>query len=280
MPALSARGLRKAYGGQVALDGVDLTVAEGTVHGLLGPNGAGKTTLLRAVLGLVALDGGTLELPPTVGGFVETPGAYPYLTGRQNLELLAGLDDAPGDVREVLRRVDLQDRADTKVAGWSLGMRQRLGIAAGLLRRPDLLVLDEPANGLDPLGARALRDLVRELAADGLTVLLCSHDLAEVDALCEDVTVLVTGRVVWTGSTTELRARPGRSLLHTSDDARALLLAPAGVQVSAAGEGLVVVGATADLDDYVLALAGHGIAVRSLVRESLPLEQAFLELAA
>ena len=280
MPAaLTARGLRKAYDGIHALDGVDLTVTAGGVHGLLGPNGAGKSTLLRALLGLVRLDAGTLEVAGTVGGFVETPGAYPYLTGRQNLELLAGLDDEPGDVAEVLRRVDLADRADSKVSGWSLGMRQRLGIAAGLLRRPDLLVLDEPANGLDPLGARALRDLVRELAGDGLTVLLCSHDLAEVDALCEDVTVLVAGRVVWTGAAADLRSRPGRSLLRTSDDTRALALAPAGLQVAPGAEGLVVVGATHQLDDYVLALAAAGVAVRSLVAESLPLEQAFLELA-
>jgi ABC-2 type transport system ATP-binding protein len=277
---LTARGLRKTYDGIHALDGVDLTVAAGGVHGLLGPNGAGKTTLLRALLGLVRLDAGTLEVPGTVGGFVETPGAYPYLTGRQNLELLAGLDDAPGDVTEELRRVGLADRADSRVSGWSLGMRQRLGIAAGLLRRPDLLVLDEPANGLDPIGAKALRDLVRELARDGLTVLLCSHDLAEVDALCEDVTVLVTGRVVWTGAAADLRARPGRSLLHTSDDDRALAADPAGLQVTRGDGGLVVVGRTEDLDAYVLALAAQGIAVRSLVRESLPLEQAFLELAA
>jgi ABC-2 type transport system ATP-binding protein len=124
------------------------------VLGLLGPNGAGKTTLLRALLGLVRLDSGSLHVTGAVGGFVEAPGAYPYLTGRENLELLAGLDDHPGDVGDVLRRVDLDHRADTRVGGWSLGMRQRLGIAAGLLRRPDVLVLDEPANGLDPVGAR------------------------------------------------------------------------------------------------------------------------------
>ena len=279
MPAVVGRQLRKTYGDVAALDAVDLTVAPGTVHGLLGPNGAGKSTLLRVLLGLVRLDSGSLEVDGTVGGFVEAPGAYPYLTGRQNLALLAGLDDDPGDVTEALRRVDLLDRADTRVRGWSLGMRQRLGIAAGLLRRPSLLVLDEPANGLDPLGARALRELIRTVAADGLTVLLCSHDLAEVDALCDDVTVMVSGRVVWDGAIQELRARPGRTLLRTSDDAHALAASYDGVHAEPHPDGgLVVVADPAGLDGFVLQLAARGIAVRSMARESLPLEQAFLEL--
>src|SRR3954447_11303236 len=265
MPAIVGSGLVKTYGDVVALDAVDLTVEPGTVHGLLGPNGAGKSTLLRALLGLVRLDAGSLEVEGTVGGFVEAPGAYPYLTGRQNLELFAGLDDEPGDVTEALRRVDLLERADSKVRGWSLGMRQRLGIAAGLLRRPGVLVLDEPANGLDPLGARALRDLVRGLAAEGLTVLLCSHDLTEVDAVCDDVTVMVRGRVVWAGAITDLRSRPGRTLLRTSDDDRALLMAPDTVTVEPHPDGGLVVGAnTAGLDAYVLQLASQGIAVRSM----------------
>jgi ABC-2 type transport system ATP-binding protein len=269
--------LRKAYGEHLALDGVSLSVATGTVHGLLGPNGAGKTTLLRVLLGLVRPDSGDIRVDGTVSGFVETPGAYPYLSGRRNLELLAALDDAPADVDEALRKVGLDDRADRKVGGWSLGMRQRLGIAAGLLRRPDVLVLDEPANGLDPLGAQQLRALVRELAGDGLTVLLCSHDLHEVDAVADDVTVLVTGRVVWSGTTAELRERPGASLLSTSDDARAVALL-ADVEAQPHEDGLRVVGSTEQLDTVVLRLAAEGIAVRRLVRESLPLEQAFLEL--
>jgi ABC-2 type transport system ATP-binding protein len=277
--AVTARGLRKQYGEHAALDGVDLVVQQGTVHGLLGPNGAGKTTLLRVLLGLVRPDAGTVEVTGTVGGFVETPGAYPYLTGRQNLAHLASLDAEPGDVEEVLQRVGLADRADTRVRGWSLGMRQRLGIAAGLLRRPDLLVLDEPANGLDPVGALALRALVRDLSRDGLTVLLCSHDLHEVDALADDVTVLVGGRVVWDGTTGELRRRPGASLLSTSDDGEATRLAgELDVQPHASG-CLLVRATTEELDRYVLELARHGIAVRELVREGLPLEQAFLELA-
>jgi ABC-2 type transport system ATP-binding protein len=281
VPAVAARELRKSFGSTVALDGLDLTVERGTVHGLLGSNGAGKSTLLRILLGLVGAESGRLEVPGTVGGFVEAPGAYPYLTGRQNLELLAALDDRPGDVEQVLGRVDLLDRADSKVGGWSLGMRQRLGIAAGLLRRPDLLVLDEPANGLDLHGARALRELIRELAADGLTVLLCSHDLAEVDALCSAVTVIATGRSVWSGPIGELRARPGSALLTSSDDAAATRIAAAqGLAVTRHPDGALSLSAgTADLDRYVLALAREGVAVRSLVRAAVPLEQALLDLA-
>jgi ABC-2 type transport system ATP-binding protein len=276
--AVAVRGLHKRYGDRTALDDVSLTVQQGRVHALLGPNGAGKTTLLRVLLGLVRADGGSAEVTGTVGGFVETPGAYPYLTGRQNLQLLAALDDEPGDVDGVLARVDLSDRADTRVGAWSLGMRQRLGIAAGLLRRPDVLVLDEPANGLDPAGAHALRGLVRGLTKDGLTVLLCSHDLPEVDAVADDVTVLVRGRVVWGGAIADLRARPGAHLLTTSDDERALA-APHELDVTRHPDGgLLVIATGAQLDDYVIGLARQGIAVRELVREGLPLEQAFLEL--
>ena len=278
MNAVEAVGLRKAFHGVTALDGLDLVVAPGTVHGLLGPNGAGKTTLLRVLLGLVHLDAGSCAVDGTVGGFVEAPGSWPYLTGRRNLEVLAGLDDTAGDVDEVLDRVGLTDRADTKVGGWSLGMRQRLGIAAGLLRRPQLLVLDEPANGLDPLGARQLRDLVRSLASDGLTVLLCSHDLTEVDAVCSEVTVIVKGRAAWQGPVATLRSRPGRCLITTSDDGRARALAP--VDLDDVESGLSFVATTEVVDSYVLALAAAGIAVRSLERESLPLEQALRELVA
>jgi ABC-2 type transport system ATP-binding protein len=273
------RGMRKSYAATRALDGVDLDVRSGTVHGLLGPNGAGKSTVLRSILGLVRLDSGTVEVRGSVAGFVEIAGSYPYLTGRQNLEVLARLDDQRGDVGGVLHQVDLADRADTKVAGWSLGMRQRLAIAAALLRSPDVLVLDEPANGLDPLVARALRDLLARLAGAGLTVLLSSHDLAEVDALCEDVTVLVSGRVAWTGTVAALRARPGRHLLRSSDDALALSLAIDGLMVAPADDvGLELRGETAAVDAFVVALGRRGIAVRSLRQAAVPLEEAFLEL--
>ncbi|MDP9181776.1 MAG: ABC transporter ATP-binding protein, partial [Actinomycetota bacterium] len=186
------------------------------------------------------------------------------------------LDDEPGDVDEVLARVDLVARADTKVGTWSLGMRQRLGIAAGLLRHPDVLVLDEPSNGLDPAGALALRTLIRDVATDGLTVLLCSHDLPEVEALADDVTVLVAGQLRWHGTVAALRTRPGAHLLCTSDDSQAMALATC--EVRARDGALEVTATTEELDAYVIALAQHGIAVRALTREGIPLEQAFLEL--
>jgi len=161
---------------------------------------------------------------------------------------------------------------------YSMGMKQRLMLAQAIMRAPEVLVLDEPANGLDPLGARQLRDLVRTLAADGLTVLLCSHDLTEVDAVCEEVTVVRSGRDVWRGPVAELRARPGRCLLSTSDDRRAAALAP--VDLDDTESGLSFVATTEVLDRFVLGLAAEGIAVRSLVRESLPLEQALRDLVA
>ncbi|MDT7570752.1 MAG: type transport system ATP-binding protein [Actinomycetota bacterium] len=279
MTGVVGRGLRKTYGATTALDGVDLDVPRGSVHGLLGPNGAGKSTLLRALLGLVRLDAGTIELDGVVAGFVEVPGAYPYLTGRRNLEVLTRLDDHPGDVEQALAQVDLTDRADTKVAGWSLGMRQRLAIAAALLRAPDVLLLDEPANGLDPRAARGLRDLVRQLADSGITALLSSHDLSEVDAVCDDVTVLVAGRVAWSGTMAELRARPGRHRITTSDDPRALAMPSTDLAVEAAADGgLLLHGTIAAVDAFVLALAREQIAVRSLAPASLALEEAFLEL--
>ena len=278
MTGVVARGLRKTYGPIVALDGVDLVVRAGMVHGLLGPNGAGKSTLLRALLGLIRLDAGSLDVDGVVAGFVEVPGAYPYLTGRHNLEVLNRLDDVPGDVDAVLRQVDLTDRADSKVSGWSLGMRQRLAIAAALLRSPDVLLLDEPANGLDPLAARSLRDLVRRLAGDGLTVLLSSHDLPEVDAVCDEATVLVAGRVAWTGTMTALRSRPGRHLLRTSDDGRAARLATADLRIERTHDELLLHGTTEQLDAFVLLLAREGIAVRALGPATTALEDAFLEL--
>ena len=279
MTGVVGRGLRKTYGATTALNGVDLEVRPGTVHGLLGPNGAGKSTLLRSLLGLVRLDAGSIEVDGAVAGFVEVPGAYPYLTGRQNLDVLARLDDRPGDVAQALEQVELTDRADSKVSGWSLGMRQRLAIAAALLRSPDVLLLYEPANGLDPRAARALRELVRRLAADGLTVLLSSHDLPEVETVCDDVTVLVAGRVAWTGTMTDLRARPGRHLISTSDDTRALSVQATGLEIEPAADGgLLLHGTTAAVDAYVLSLARDGISVRSLAPASVALEEAFLEL--
>ncbi|MFD5543901.1 ABC transporter ATP-binding protein, partial [Streptomyces sp. NPDC127079] len=218
--AVRARGITKCFGDVVALDGVDLDVTQGQIHGLVGPNGAGKTTLLGLLLGLAVADGGRLEIlgtpveraltaPDGVAGFVDAPGLYPSLTARQNLAALAalrGLDTGTGLIDEVLGEAGLTDVADDKARGFSLGMRQRLGLAAALLTGPRLLVLDEPSNGLDPAGKRHVHGVLNRLAADGTAVVLSSHRMDDLEALCSEVTILATGRVVFSGPLGKLAA--------------------------------------------------------------------------
>jgi len=222
-PPVRARGLVKRYDDVLAVDHIDLNVRAGDVYGFLGPNGAGKTTTLRMALGLITPTEGVVELfgrDPLregaraldgVAGFVEAPRFYPYLTGRKNLELLAALDGggAAERIDEVLEIVELAPRAIHRVGGYSHGMRQRLGIAAALLRRPRLLILDEPATGLDPAGMRDMRTLIRRLAGDGITVLLSSHQLPEVQELCDRVAIVDSGRVVYEGALADLRRQGG-----------------------------------------------------------------------
>src|SRR4051794_36334443 len=219
--AVRARGISKSFGEVIALDGVDLDIAEGEVHGLVGPNGAGKTTLLGLLLGLAQADEGELEilgtpvrrtlaLPGGVAGFVDGPGLYPSLTARQNLAAFARLRGGGGDgIAGALDQVGLTDVADDRVRGFSLGMRQRLGLAAALLTRPRLLVLDEPANGLDPLGTRHVHRVLTRLAANGTAVVLSSHRMDDLAALCSRVTLLASGWVVFSGPISELIADTG-----------------------------------------------------------------------
>ncbi|HTS15147.1 MAG TPA: ATP-binding cassette domain-containing protein, partial [Candidatus Sulfotelmatobacter sp.] len=208
--ALAVHGLRKAYGKRVALDGLDLEVPSGTVYGFLGPNGAGKTTTMRLLVGLIRPDSGTLEVlgqPYTwrdrhrlfqVGALIEAPSFYPFLSGRENLRAAAATGAAVGKGRvdELLTMVGLRDRAGDKVGGYSLGMKQRLGIAAALLSDPSLLLLDEPANGLDPGGIVGMRDALRALAAAGKTVLVSSHILPEVQQMADVVGIVAKGKLV------------------------------------------------------------------------------------
>ena len=288
-------GVRKRYGTVTALDGVDLRVAPGTVHGLLGPNGAGKTTVLRILLALVRPDSGTVDVlgdpvvphraPAGVAGFVESPSFYPYLSAQANLDLLASLDGGHADagtVDDLLARVGLAGRGADRVSGFSLGMRQRLGIAAALLREPRLLILDEPANGLDPAGMREMRTLVRDLAADGHTVLLSSHLMAEVEQVCQDLTILRAGRVVYHGTLDALRDKAPAPAHHlrTSHDAAARAAAAEcpGVDVETHPDGgLRVRATTADLDGYLLRLAEAGVTPRALAQTTTSLEQLFLD---
>jgi ABC-2 type transport system ATP-binding protein len=299
--ALEAVGLSKRYGRRDALCDVDLIVRSGRIHGVLGPNGAGKTTLMRLLLGLVRRDAGTVRLlghslestagpiPDGVAGFVETPAFYPYLSGRQNLALMARLDGCDGaplkeSVARVLEQVGIAAHADAAVSGCSAGMRQRLGLAAALLRSPRLLVLDEPTSALDPAGARDVRALARRLADEGAAVVLSSHDMTEVEELCDELTIIDGGRVIFAGTVHELRRRAPDAVhrLCTSDDRTALDLASQwpGVKAgrSASGDGLDVSADVAALDACVIALGRSGIAVRSLERKERSLETLFLQL--
>jgi ABC-2 type transport system ATP-binding protein len=234
-PPLEVRKLVKRYGQLTAVAGVDVTVRAGDVYGYLGPNGAGKTTSLRMMLGLIRPTDGSVRLfgrdpwesvqaLDGVAGFVEAPTFYPYLNGRRNLELLASFDGfgAKQRIDEALERVDLAHRAGDRVGGYSHGMRQRLGIAAALLRQPKLLLLDEPATGLDPAGMRDMRILIRQLAEQGMTIVLSSHLLAEVEELCNRVAIVQTGKIVYEGEISALkRSAGGQYSLQTTDDARA-----------------------------------------------------------
>jgi ABC-2 type transport system ATP-binding protein len=293
VPAVRASGLVKRFETTVALDHVDLTIEEGEIRGLLGPNGAGKTTLLRLLFGLVRADAGSIELlgrPGTedldgVAGFVEDPSFYPYLSGRVNLEVLAELDggDGHGRIDEVLERVDLLSRGDDRVNGYSTGMKQRLGIAAALLRAPRLLLLDEPTSGLDPAGARDVRRLVRGLADDGVTVLVSSHQIGEIEGACGSFSVLRRGSVVWDGTAEQLRAQapPSEYALSTSDDFKAVEIAARHERVRverARGGGLALRVPDEHLDAYTLALGEAGVAVRRLELLVSPLESMFFAL--
>jgi ABC-type multidrug transport system ATPase subunit len=222
--AVSTRGLTKRFGAQTAVDGIDLAVPSGAVYGFLGPNGSGKTTTIRMLLGLVAptsgssrllgspMPAGASSVLPRVGSLVEGPAFHPYLSGQDNLSRLDAADRTtdPSTARErialALDRVGLTAAARKRYRAYSLGMRQRLGLAAALLRERDLLVLDEPTNGLDPQGTREVRRLVRELASEGATVLVSSHLLSEVEQMCTHVGVMRAGRLVAQGPLETLRA--------------------------------------------------------------------------
>jgi ABC-2 type transport system ATP-binding protein len=303
-PAVRARGLVKRFDDVIALDGIDLDVAPGQIHGLVGPNGAGKTTLLGLLLGLAVADEGRLEIlgtpagralagPDGVSGFVDGPGLYPSLTARQNLAALASLRGGgagTADVDEVLAEVGLTDVADDRVRGFSLGMRQRLGLATALLTRPQLLILDEPSNGLDPAGKKHVHGVLRRLAADGTSVILSSHRMDDLEALCLEVTILLTGRVVFTGPLGKLSAEDQdldyRLATSDPDAARELISSKPGVRLveepeagMRLGTGVLVVRAqTPALDELVPLLVTAGIAVRELAPVVSPLEAAFLAL--
>jgi ABC-2 type transport system ATP-binding protein len=300
---LEIEGLRKTYrsrrrGVRQALDGFDMVVEEGQVHGFLGPNGSGKTTTLRTLLGLIRPNGGRMtilgrevpaalpEVAGQVGAIVESPQFFPNFSAKDTLSLLAGAGEVPQQrVMEVLELVGLRERAKDRVKTYSLGMKQRLAVASALLKNPKLLILDEPANGLDPGGIREMRALMRNLAESGMTVVLSSHILGEVQLICDSVTIISLGRRVAAGPVAEVLAQhSGRGVrvrLEAVTDlpVAAQALTQAGVEVIVHDDHLMAHG----VDKPALitrTLAGRDLYVSELAPVTVDLESVFLELTA
>jgi ABC-2 type transport system ATP-binding protein len=299
--AVATRDLRKSYGARLALAGLDLTVPSGVVYGFLGPNGAGKTTTMRLLTGLIHPDHGTIELLGRpfsrrdrkrlfeIGALIESPSFYPFLSGRENLRALGATGERTSSARieELLELVGLGERARDKVSGYSLGMKQRLGIAAALLSDPRLLLLDEPANGLDPAGIVAMRETLRHLASVGKTVFVSSHLLAEVQQLADMIGIIAAGRLVREGAIADLlhdadlvrvRVAPDEVAVAT---ARLQALAGSGeVEVSDPAAGWITVRvSTGRAAEVNRALAEAGIYAAGLEAGS-DLEELFLALTA
>jgi ABC-2 type transport system ATP-binding protein len=306
MAVIEISGLRKEYSGvrverrrvytrrTVAVDRLDLSVPEGGVYGFLGPNGAGKTTTIRCLLGLVRPTAGTCRLlgadsqteldrvVARVGSIVEEPAMFPTFSGRRNLELLARMYRiGPQAVAEMLDRVGLAERADDNVKTYSLGMRQRLGIAAALLKDPAVLILDEPANGLDPAGIKEVRELLRRLGDEGRTVFVSSHILSEVQQICDHVAILARGRCVRSGAVQEvLSAGRKTGLVLRLDDLAAGLeaLRAAGIDASMNGGSIRVSMPPAEAATVTRTLAARRLYLTELRAEEVDLETVFLEL--
>ncbi|WP_433785684.1 ABC transporter ATP-binding protein [Actinomycetospora sp. CA-101289] len=294
--AARVRGLRKTFGSTVAIDDVDLDVPAGAVLGMLGPNGSGKTTLIRMLLGLTRPTAGTVELLghagddlpaalPDVGALVEGPGFHPFLSGRDNLLRAAATEPRlDGDLRApvdaALERVGLAEAARRRYRGYSLGMKQRLGLAAALLVPRRLVVLDEPTNGLDPAGTRDVRRVVAELHDAGATVLLSSHLLAEVEAVCSHVAVLQTGTLLVAGELTALLDADAGGLVVSTPDADDAILAlrAAGAPAYRAEGGVAVPPGPLEAPEVVAALVGAGVAVWEVHRRRAHLEELFARL--
>jgi ABC-2 type transport system ATP-binding protein len=291
MAAITVKGLSKRFGDVLAVDQLDFAIDEGTVAGFLGPNGAGKTTTLRMLLGLVAPDAGTAtiggrpyrELPDPlrrVGAVLEAGGFHPGRSARDHLRVMAtaaGL--APGRVEEVLSQTGLAGAARRRVGGFSLGMRQRLGLAAALLGHPEVLILDEPANGLDPEGVHWLRGLVRGLADQGRTVLVSSHLLAEVAQTVDQVVIIDRGRLVAQSSLAALTAGADRTVRVRTPEPEALrdLLLARGATVAVDGPDRLVVGGVTT-EQVGQAAAAGGVVLHEMRFERSNLEDVFLEL--
>jgi ABC-2 type transport system ATP-binding protein len=303
--AIVARGLSKRYGDVAAVDELELSVEAGQLFGFLGPNGAGKTTTIRMALGLIHPSRGHIEILgervqggraplERVGALVEEPAFWKYLSGRKNLEYFARAGtggDRAGTKRrldrvdEVLDQVGLGAAADKRVKAYSQGMRQRLGVALALLGQPELLMLDEPTNGLDPTGMREMRLLMRRLADEGTTIFVSSHLLAEVELMCDRVGVMAQGRLVADGPPSLLRGPANRSRIQVDDVAKALAVlkhiagaAASSSQTEGPGTLSVTLSQGTMPSDVNAALVSGGVRVESLIPERDTLEDVFLDL--
>ena len=287
---IEVEGLTKRYGSTLAVDDLSFTVSPGTVTGFLGPNGAGKSTTMRAILGLVHPTVGStavlgvpyraLDWPvKQVGALLETFDAHPGRSGRNHLRVLAVAGQIPRSrADEVLDLVELGGAGRRRVKGYSLGMRQRLGLAAALLGDPEVLVLDEPANGLDPQGVRWLRDFLRSLADEGRTILVSSHVLAEVAQTVHEVVIIHRGRLVRHAAMADVESMAAGATIVRSPDAATLgsLLADAGVEVQVQGDGRLAVSAEPERVGEIA--AANGVVLHELTAQRATLEEVFLEL--
>ncbi len=287
---IEVTSLSKRFGATLAVDNLSFRVEPARVTGFLGPNGAGKTTTMRAVLGLVRATSGTatvlgrpyrnLDEPAhRVGAVLEATAFHPGRSGRNHLRVVAQAAGIPRSrVEEVLELVDLKDAAGRRAGGYSLGMRQRLSLATALLGDPEVLVLDEPANGLDPAGVRWLRDLLRELASRGRTILVSSHILSEIEVIADEVVIIHRGKFVASGTIAELVARASGGVRVRSPDAPRLrmLLEAQGAAVADHEGALIVTGTTAEAIGELA--AANGVVLHELAPERATLEQAFFEL--
>ncbi len=294
-PVVQTFGLTKEFGGRIAVDSLDIEIHEGEVFGLLGPNGSGKSTTVAMLLGLARPTSGTIkilgkdlrenrwEILQHVGAIIEQPAFYPYLSGRDNLHVLARPLGIEERIPEVIERVALTERAGDAYHTYSLGMKQRLGIASTLLRDPRLIVLDEPTNGLDPAGTREVRALIQQLATEGRSVLLCSHLLHEVELVCDRAAILRRGVKLWDGKISDITGVAGSVRLRIDDASQreqALRIVDGHKGASATVEGPFVTASGPHLNTGELnqTLNAAGILVSELIPMHPSLENVFIEI--
>ena len=296
--SIKSAGLTKSFGSHNAVDAIDLSVPKGSIFGFLGPNGSGKTTTIRMILGLANISAGEVSLLgysvpseigqalPKVGALVEGPAFYPYLSGRANLKRFDAADRYADPatrnerVEQALVKVGLTSAAEKKVHAYSLGMKQRLGIANALLQPRELLVLDEPTNGLDPQGTREVRNLIRSLSAEGITIFISSHLLVEIEQICTHLAVMSRGKIVAQGSIEELSASEILSLRLVTSQGAVAITALKSVGINAIAEGELV---TAQVpngqikpEQIVQVLVELGVGIKSFTLDAPTLEERFV----